>query len=91
MDTTSEKLFNDSYYNMETLNADECAQISTFLKLEDEDAVTPNWRPLHHGVPMTLTSDGFFCPMTRVWKSRTNLQWIDNKTPYRYLDNDALA
>ena len=91
MDTTKEKLFNDGYYNTETLNADECAQISTFLKLEGEEAITPNWRPVLHGVPMTLTNDSFVCPITGAWKSRTNLQWIDKSTAYRYIENDDLA
>ena len=87
MDTTSEKLFNDSYYNTETLNADECAEISMRLKLEDEP-ITPNWRPVLHGVPMNLKSSGFECPVTKSWKSRTNLNWVDEDTQYRYIEND---
>ena len=91
MDTTSEKLFNDGYYNTETLTADECAQISTYLKLEDVDAVTPNWRPLMHGIPMTLGASGFSCNVTQAWKSRTNLQWISKDTEYRYIENDDVS
>lgn len=87
MDTTSEKLFNDSYYNTETLNAEECAEISMRLKLEDEP-VTPNWRPVMHGIPMSLTSSGFQCPVTKSWKSRTNLHWVDKDTAFSYIEND---
>ena len=90
MDTTSEKLFNDGYYNTETLTAEECAEISMRLKLEDEP-ITPNWRPVLHGVPMTLGSSGFHCNITQAWKSRTNLQWVDKDTQYRYIDNDDVS
>ena len=86
MDTSTEKLFNDGLYGCETLNADECALISTYLGLEGEDAVEPNWRPLVNGVPMTLKSCGFFCEITGGWKSRTNLQWIHKDTPYGYIE-----
>ena len=86
MDTSTEKLFNDGLYGCETLNADECALISTYLGLEGEDAVEPNWRPLVNGVPMTLKSCGFFCEITGGWKSRTHLEWINKDTPYGYID-----
>ena len=86
MDTSTEKLFNDGLYGCETLNADECALISTYLGLEGEDAVEPNWRPLVNGAPMTLKSCGFFCEITGGWKSRTNLQWISKDTPYGYIN-----
>ena len=84
MDTTSEKLFNDALYNCETLGAGECAEISELLELEADEAVFPDWRPLHNGGPMELTSKGFKCPVTNSWKSRTNLQWIHKDTPYTY-------
>lgn len=90
MDTSSEKLFNDSYYNTETLNAEECAEISKRLKLED-DPVTPNWRPIMHGVPMVLADGGFNCTVTRAWKSRTNMQWMDKDTQYCYIENDNVS
>ena len=86
MDTSTEKLFNDGLYGCETLNADECALISTYLGLEGEDAVEPNWRPLVNGVPMTLKSCGFFCEITGGWKSRTHLEWINKDTPYGYIN-----
>ncbi len=85
MDTSTEKLFNDGLYGCETLNADECALISTYLGLEGEDAVEPNWRPLVNGVPMTLKSCGFFCEVTGSWKSRANLQWVNKDTPYTFV------
>ena len=86
MDTSTEKLFNDGLYGCETLNADECALISTYLGLEGENAVEPNWRPLVNGVPMTLKSCGFFCGITGGWKSRTHLEWINKDTPYGYIN-----
>ena len=85
MDTSTEKLFNDGLYGTETLNADECALISTYLGLEGEDAVEPNWRPLVNGVPMTLKPSGFFCEVTGGWKSRTHLEWVSKDTPYEYI------
>ncbi len=83
MNTSEEKLFNDGLYGVETLDADECAQITE--RIREDEPVFPNWRPIYNGVPMTLTTDGFHCGVTGAWKSRTSLEWIDKKTDWVYV------